>query len=488
MKSFTKQFVGLSFLIIVLLAASCKKSIFLDDGNEKIPVIINLSGFTSTQSDLPGVSYQPSKFAATQLQGSQAYQEGNLYYWSFNEDKLDPDVKYQNKEAPTISYNANRIPTSFVNSTYSYEGYAAGRALTITGAGEVQIQLPIKEVRSLKNFGFDIGSSNTGPKTFSIAYSLDKGQTFETLIANNQFASFTANAKQTFVYNLTDIPLEAATEIQFKLIFAAGDRGTSSDYNATSGSIRLDNIYLSGSAPVQDAYHAVNKLHYYFFNRSSNKLTSGEIEFVKQGTLSLELEYGQYDFFLVSNNSAEELIIPAEFTKNTFYLSNYFRNAKAEIFGYVGQLTVEKPLTTNIELGRLFSQIKIEFTDPGSLSHIERLVIRQSHQPFQYTPFIMSNASNIQDQSSISFEEDLDVNKQVIYNQFMGKLADAKALSYTVEVYSAAGLIRTFDLGSTLKNNMQLVFRGNLLENTLANGQFEIIRNETWGGQDTQTF
>ncbi len=485
MKSLSNQLLGLSFLIILIFTASCKKSIFLDDRNDKHTVIFNLSGFSASQIELPKIS---SKLASNQLSPLQSYHEGNLYYWSFNNEEIVPDIKYQSLSLPGFTYNDNVVPDRFVNSTYTYETYAAGKALTITGPRELIFKMPIKNIPQLKHFGFDIGSSNGGPKTFDFFYSLDNGVSFIDAVLNNQFSSFGANVKQSYNFDLENLEIETVDEIIFKLVFSAGDRGTSGDYNASSGTIRLDNVFLKGLIPFVENIHAVNEAHYYFFNRLTNKLTSGTIPFERQAMLALDLEFGQYDYFIVSNNSAEELIIPEEVTKNSLSLSNYFRNSKAEIFGHVGELLVDEPSTTNLTLGRLYSQIKIEFTDPVSLSHIQRIVVKQKHQPFQYFPFLTSSNSSIVDASTIVFSEDFDANKQVVFNQFMGKLLTAKALSYTIEVYSADEIIRSFDLGSTLMNNMQLVFRGNLLVNTTAYEDFDIIRNENWDGQESENF
>ena len=485
MKSLTNQLVGLSFLIILIFTGSCKKSIFLDDRNDKHTVIFNLSGFSTSQTELPKIS---SKLASNQPASLQSYHEGVLYYWSFNNEDIVPEVKYQSSLSPVISYNDNLIPDRFVNSTYTYETYTAGKALTITGPRELIFKMPIKNIPQLKHFGFDIGSSNGGPKTFDIFYSLDNGVSFIEYVLDNQFNSFGANVKQSYNFDLESLEVETVDAIVFKLVFSAGERGTSGAYNASTGTIRLDNVFLKGLIPFVENTHVVNKAHYYFFNRLTNKLTSGTIPFERQAMLALDLEFGHYDYFIVSNNSVEELIIPEEVTKNSLSLSNYFRNSKAEIFGHVGELVVDEPSTTNLSLGRLYSQIKIEFTDPVSLSDIERIVVKQNHHPFQYFPFLSSATSSLVDPSTIVFSEDFDANKQVVFNQFMGKLSTAKALSYTIEVYSADDLIRTFDLGSTLMHNMQLVFRGNLLLKTTAHEEFDIIRNENWDGQESENF
>ncbi|TCV20749.1 hypothetical protein EDC17_100192 [Sphingobacterium alimentarium] len=70
----------------------------------------------------------------------------------------------------------------------------------------------------------------------------------------------------------------------------------------------------------------------------------------------------------------------------------------------------------------------------------------------------------ILDQSSVEVEDDFQLNKQIVFNQFMGLLSETKPIQYSVEVYDDTGIIKTLGLSSALKNNIQLVFIGKLLD------------------------
>lgn len=49
--------------------------------------------------------------------------------------------------------------------------------------------------------------------------------------------------------------------------------------------------------------------------------------------------------------------------------------------------------------------------------------------------------NSILDQSSLEVEEDFQLNKQFVFNQFMGLLAEVIPLHYSVEVYDYTGHI-----------------------------------------------
>lgn len=82
----------------------------------------------------------------------------------------------------------------------------------------------------------------------------------------------------------------------------------------------------------------------------------------------------------------------------------------------MGELEVNGNMTSNIVLQRLYSQVKIEFTDAWDLSHIQKIVIKQEHEPFFFSPFNSSMVNPILDQSSVEVEDDFELNKQVAIN------------------------------------------------------------------------
>ncbi len=488
MNSLQNIFSRLLIFIIVFLSISCKKVDGINDQNEEVHAVsFKFSGFTNQISPLLGASKNNTKLATTD--NNQNYSEGYLYYWSFNNDNLLPDIKFNNQLIPSISYNNGEIPNTFVNSTYSFENFAAGRALTFAGAKEIIIKMPIKDVLEVTSLGFDLGSPGTGPKDFELYYSIDNGLSYSTLAFNNQFGNTnTANQKNTYSYDLRDIDF-GTEEFWVKLIPKAGDRGNSSTFNENSGVLRMDNFHLTGIAPVSQGSNAIDKIYYFLFNMDkADVVISGVSEMNGDDVLDLAIPVGAYQVCFITNTSNTELLFPANPTLASFYVSNLFSNSKADIFGYTGELVVAAVQSENIELTRFFSQVKIEFTDVRGLDQVTKIVIDQQHDPFFYAPFNNELANPILDQSSIESIADFSANKQLVFNQFLGIKNDIVPLSYVVQVYNKDGILRTINLSSTLKNNMQLVFRGNLLDGVDYNNSFSIFKNEVWDGEQTTDF
>src|SRR5690606_34706909 len=128
---------------------------------------------------------------------------GYLYFWAFNQGSLYPDIQIPSGRQTVITYNQGITPGNFVSSTYTYTGFEAGKALSFQGAGEMIFEMLIKGVQQITNLGFDIGSSGKGPKDFELYYSID-GETYAVRQQVNQFESATANAKNSFIYDLQE--------------------------------------------------------------------------------------------------------------------------------------------------------------------------------------------------------------------------------------------------------------------------------------------
>lgn len=484
MKSLMSSSFRLSFIIFFLLTISCKKDSSSGDQNEMVYAVnFKFSGFTNNISRLKATTINQSKLAAVGS-NSQNYSEGYLYYWSFNNDNLVPDIKFNNQLNPNISYLNGDLPSSFVNSTYVYESFVGGRALTFAGAKEILIKMPIKDVIEVNGLGFDVGSPGTGPKDFELYYSLDKGISYDTLAFNNQFGNTnTANQKHTYSYDLSDKDIRS-DEIWFKLSPKAGERGTSGLFNENTGALRMDNLYLTGIAPTTQENNAVDNIHYFLFNKNIPSIViTGVKDINGSSSFAVSIPVGTYSICFISNTSNAELIFPENPTLASFYTSNLFSNSNADIFGYIGELVVDKEQTNQIELERLFSQVKIEFTDTYGLDRITKIVIDQQHDPFFFAPFNASLTNPILDQSTVERIDDFSSNKQIVFNQFLGRLATSAPISYIINVYGNEGVIRTFNLSSSLKNNMQVVFRGNILNEIEHNNNFVILKNEVWDGE-----
>lgn len=489
MKSLLHPLARLSFFILFLFAFSCQKDTSLDDQNEEVyAVSFKFSGFTDHVSSLKPNVKSASKLLSSSG-NSQNFSEGYLYYWSFNDDNLLPDIRYNTQLQPTITYANGDTPNSFVHSTYVYENFAAGKAITFAGAKDILIKMPIQEVIELKGLGFDVGSPGTGPKDFEIQYSVNKGQHYDMLSFNNQFGNTnTANQKHTYSYDLTDKNIKAE-ELWVMITPKAGERGASGIFNEHTGALRMDNLYLTGIAPIQQSSSTINKIHYFLFNKDKPKLVIyGAANWNANGLIDISIPIGNYDICFLTNTSNADLLLPSNPTKTTLYAGSTFSNAKADIFGFAGELVVSQAQTKQITLERLFSQVKIEFTDAVGLDLVTKIVVDQQHDPFFFAPYNTMMSNPLLDQSSIEVKADFAANKQLQFNQFLGLLALASPVTYNVYVYGSAGLLRTINLSSSLRNNMQLVFRGNILDGIEQNTRFSILKNENWNGEQTTEF
>lgn len=484
MKSLFQLGCRLSFIFIFILAISCKKDSYVDEENELVyPVNFTFTNFKSSTSFLKTASLKNQFRAANSVPAN--YSEGFIYFWSFNNETLVPDVKYFKSANPSITYNNGKQIT--YGAGFAFEGYTAGRAANFVGPSEILLKFPIKDVLSLSRLGFDMTGSAMGPKDFDLYYSFDEGDTYHILAMQNQFGNLAGNGKNSFTYNLEDLEIQG-TELWIRINPKEGNREGGSAYSSTSGTLRIDNLHLVGISPTSTDEFTINKLYYYLYNKENGQGFQGVNDDLTNLDLQLELPEGEYDVFFVINSSNDDLIIAPDIGKAPdIYISNPFSNKDAEIFGYKGTLEVSGNMSVNIVLQRLYSQVKVEFTDQD-LSAVKKIVLNQLHEPFFYSPFATGLLNPILDQSAIEIEDDFQSNKQVIFNQFMGLLNENKPVNYILNVIGDAGVLQSFELSSSLKNNIQLVFRGNLLEGAPNNVAFQITKNENWDGENEVSF
>src|SRR5690606_31951277 len=168
-----------------------------------------------------------------------------LYYWSFNSEDLEPDVAVDEVGAG-ITFEASSAEADFVNG-HVLAPFEAGRALKITGAGSLTINFPMAQIDYLTDLGFDIKSSDTGPKDFSLLYSVDGGTTYEEWSPSNQFEKTKSTQWNEYTFDAENFSeFNTIDEVQFKLVFLPGNRGDGKAYSEDGGVVHLDNIRLSG--------------------------------------------------------------------------------------------------------------------------------------------------------------------------------------------------------------------------------------------------
>ncbi|NGM60661.1 hypothetical protein G5B30_01905 [Sphingobacterium sp. SGG-5] len=467
-----------AFMLTLSIVSCGKDRIPIEEKDELYTLNFKFEGFTATKQPLNAAfKHSSRKLAST---SGDVETPGYLYFWAFNQGSLYPDIQIPSGRQTVITYNQGITPGNFVSSTYTYTGFEAGKALSFQGAEEIIFEMPIKGVQQITNLGFDIGSSGKGPKDFELYYSID-GENYSVLQQVNQFESATANAKNSFIYDLQEKAI-FADRLWIKIIPQAGDRMGGDEFNRGMGTCRLDNFYLEGIYDRSQA-NQMSKLYYFIYHRENKDIYQiGEVNEEDLADFALQLPFGTYDLMFVLNQSDFDLILssnPENWTN--VFVGNYFSNGNAMVYGVVDQIEVMQDESFTFTLDRWYSQVSFAFTDTD-LSLADRIVVRPLHAPFYFVPWGEMIADPMLDATELVFEEGFASEKQIIFNQFLGPLIEVGEVSYQLEVYADDRLLRTFTVGDNMKNNMQLTFTGELMEDVEARGGFLIDKNEVWEG------
>src|SRR5690606_22213626 len=110
---------GLALVFILLLAVSCKKdSIVRDDEELAYSVTFAIHQFSNTNRYL---AVNSSSGGALLASTTPNVGDGYLYFWSFNNESINPDIKYDNREDHSISFNNGIVLTSFIANVIDIE-------------------------------------------------------------------------------------------------------------------------------------------------------------------------------------------------------------------------------------------------------------------------------------------------------------------------------------------------------------------------------
>ncbi|QNL51295.1 hypothetical protein H8S90_06890 [Olivibacter sp. SDN3] len=506
-KSLLQVFIFLNLFLAGL--TSCKKETTLPNSEEDIElqeVTFKFKGFSSVIKPLATTAHANRQAAGMSFSQQQnfsntlnASETSYLYFWSFNSSNLLPDVAIH-RAGSGITLESEDDQASYFPG-YGNDQFPAGYCLSTRGTQSLLFAMPLNEVSELSSLALDVGSSNTGPKNFGIYYSVDGGNEFTLISDDNQFTNMNAQARNQFTFDLSELT-DALDEPDFliKIEPFAGDRGSAGEYNDKTGTFRVDNFRLSGvfdGEIIDDKEPLINQIHYYIFNADDHQLATEGISALDEKTeeenqLSIRLPSGTYYAFFVSNTSSKDLLLPAEINQaSDLYIANHFDNAQAIIFGAT---TPTFDMSTNVQLdvilNRHFSNILFEFTDEEDLTEIGEIHISRVHENITYTPFGSPEAQPITDAATIRFSTPFTDGENIIsFNQFLGETAVPLELDYEITVLDQHGnLLRTFALQGKAPNNVQLIFKGELLSGTDRTGGFLIDWNHHWDDTITESF
>ena len=460
----------LSCVFILVLAAmpSCKKHAKLpDENNETIYAVkFKVKDFEAIVTPL---KKQSTKAKRAALSGAASENE-LLYHWTFDNSNTIPDVALD--AAVLIDYNNEKTDYDFLG------GWpATGKAVSFKGGKEILIKIPTKGIQSLGSWTFDCNSSSTGPRALLLSYSLDEGNSFLALSDTIKYPSnVSLSAKIPVSASLANIPLGNSKELWLKISLFAGSRDGGAGYSPTTGTFKMDNLMVYGQV---NPAALPSKFYYHVFDaKSKAMIKSGVLN--SQETFDVELPNGTYYLSLIAKNSILPLIMAEALDFEHFYATNAFSEQSAELFAGRDTFEVKGALERVLKLNRIYSEVKLTFTDSEDLSAIDSIQVEQLHPVFHYYPF-MTRSSDQFDKSVLTVVPHFTVADQSFsFNQFMGYYLDNKAIRYQFRVFKDGQLLRTFELGSEIRNNVQIQFKGKLLETANGNLGFQVVKNEHW--------
>ncbi|GAA0885286.1 hypothetical protein GCM10009120_38850 [Sphingobacterium siyangense subsp. cladoniae] len=448
--------------------SSCKKHAKLPDENDETihAVKFKVKDFEAIVTPLKKQSTTAKRAA---LSGAASENE-LLYHWTFDNSNTVPEVALD--AAVLIDYNNEKTDYDFLG------GWpATGKAISFKGGKEILIKIPTKGIQSLGSWTFDCNSSSTGPRALMLSYSLDMGNSFSVLSDTIRYPpNVQLSAKIPISTSLANISLGSSKELWLKISLSAGSRDGGVGYSPTTGTFKMDNLMIYGQVKPQAL---PSKFYYHVFDaKSKAMIKSGVLN--SQETFEVELPNGTYYLSLITKNSTLPLIMAGAVDFEHFYATNAFSEQSAELFAGRDTFEVKGALERVLKLNRIYSEVKLTFTDSEDLSAIDSIQVEQLHPVFHYYPF-MTRSSDQFDKSVLKVVPHFTVADQSFsFNQFMGYYLDNKAIRYQFRVFKDGQLMRTFELGSEIRNNVQIQFKGKLLETANGNLGFQIVKNEHW--------
>lgn len=354
----------------------------------------------------------------------------------------------------------------------------------------MEINLPMRGLESVSTFALDISSSATGPKDFSLSFSIDDGTTFEVLSATNPFG---ATSRDRYSFDLSGYPqFVGAATLRLKFEFLPGDRGEGSDYNENTGTVKLDNIRLSGVYNGSGSdLTTPTTLHYYIFSSEDGSVVQQQqlsLDALGEGgVLDVKLADGNYDVLFVAYRSGKGMLLREHLTNaNEFYLGQHFDDYQAVTYAALleGMVVDETHAEEAVALNRCYSLVEFDFTDAeANLQHVKKVEIVRLHNDFLYTPFGMPAAKAESEADRILFSDFNPLADNIALHQFLGLLDVGGDISYELTAYGEGDVVlNTVTITEEIRNNVRLRLTGKLLGESGAINGFSIMLDTEWGG------
>jgi len=486
---------SLCFVLLTGFFLGCKRDIPPLPTEELRNVTFKLAGFEADKEPMGGPQAAIPMALDIMDKGLQALlniepgvEPQYLYYWSFNNGDLEPDIAVDEVGAGITFVGADSAPDYVAG--FGLDPIEPGKALNIKGAQSVEINLPMRGLESVSTFALDISSSATGPKDFSLSFSIDDGTTFEVLSATNPFG---ATSRDRYSFDLSGYPqFVGAATLRLKFEFLPGDRGEGSDYNENTGTVKLDNIRLSGVYNGSGSdLTTPTTLHYYIFSSEDGSVVQQQqlsLDALGEGgVLDVKLADGNYDVLFVAYRSGKGMLLREHLTNaNEFYLGQHFDDYQAVTYAALleGMVVDETHAEEAVALNRCYSLVEFDFTDAeANLQHVKKVEIVRLHNDFLYTPFGMPAAKAESEADRILFSDFNPLADNIALHQFLGLLDVGGDISYELTAYGEGDVVlNTVTITEEIRNNVRLRLTGKLLGESGAINGFSIMLDTEWGG------
>ncbi|MBK1438715.1 hypothetical protein JHJ32_01820 [Parapedobacter sp. ISTM3] len=411
-----------------------------------------------------------------------------LYYWSFNNETLEPDIAIDGAGAGIAFDGAGALD---FGSGFALAPFEAGQAWSIRGPQMAEISLPLYGVESLTAFAFDISSSNTGPKDFILTYSIDGGTSYETLSPTNQFENMGAQVRNSYSFDLGTLS-DFTGVLKIRMEFLPGDREGAGNYNENTGVVKLDNIRIAGvynGEPVGNP-SLPDILHYFIFDADNGgiakqqRLSLGELQ--GDGMVEVMLAGGTYDIVFLAYRSNDGILLPDELADaNAFYFGQHFTDDQAITYAsLVNRVEVtDADEEATVTLGRCYSLVEFDFTDRvRDLLTVKKIAVTRLHDNYLYTPFGAPIALPITDAHTMVFDGFTDAEDyRIAFHQFLGMPTDTRHVRYEVTAYDEDDeLLNKFSVDEHILNSVQLKFSGRLLGTLGSINGFNVELDTEW--------
>ncbi|HWL00518.1 MAG TPA: hypothetical protein VNQ55_11240, partial [Parapedobacter sp.] len=302
-----------------------------------------------------------------------------------------------------------------------------------------------------------------------------------------------------YQFDLSGIFDDSAAKLTLKFNLHSGEREGAGDYNESQGTVRLDNVRLSGVYNGESTSPtAPSTLHYYVFSAEDGSVVQQQQLLMSDlgdgGMLDVKLADGNYDVLFVAYRSDKGMLLREHLANaSEFYLGQHFDDYRAVTYAVLLEDVVvsEAPVEEVATLNRCYSLVEFDFTDTETnLQRVKKIEIVRRHDDFLYAPFGIPAGVGLSEAERIEFagfnsSEDY----KIALHQFFGLLDGGGSISYELTAYGEGGVVlNTVTISQELRNNIRLRLTGKLLGDSGAINGFSVALDTTWGETLEQEF